>query len=162
MGNFSGEPMWNVSGVTGAAPVWNDIMSYLHRRRGSVAPPPPPGVTAASIRFQDAVETPRREWFITGTEPATPVAVNTVHEQPRIVYPISGMIVALDPDIPAANQMISFLAQPRGAVHEWRLNRRRLPELSRQLLWKPERGNHQLSILDKEGRILDTVSFTVR
>jgi penicillin-binding protein 1C len=162
MGNFSGEPMWNVSGVTGAAPVWYDIMNYLHRRRGSVAPQPPPGVTAAAVRFRDTDETPRREWFIAGTEPAAPVAVHTVHEQPRIVYPTGGMIVALDPDIPEANQRISFLAQPRGAVHEWRLNRQPLPALSRQLLWKPERGNHELSILDKDGRVLDTVSFTVR
>ncbi len=162
IGNFSGEPMWNVSGVTGAAPVWHDIMNYLHRRRGSVAPQPPPGVTATSIRFRDTGETARREWFITGTEPALPVAVYTVHEQPRIIYPAGGMIVALDPDIPEANQMISFLAQPRGAVYEWRLNQQRLSALSNQLLWKPQRGNHQLSILDKDGRILDTVSFTVR
>ena len=162
IGNFSGEPMWNVSGVTGAAPVWHDIMNYLHRRRGSNAPQPPPGITAASIRFRDTGETPRREWFITGTEPATPLAVHTTHEQPRIIYPAGGMIVALDPDIPEANQMISFLAQPRGAIHEWRLNQLRLSALSHQLLWKPQRGNHQLSILDKDGHILDTVSFTVR
>jgi len=162
MGNFSGEPMWNVSGVTGAAPVWHDIMNYLHRRRGSVAPQPPPGVTAAAVRFRDTGETPRREWFIAGTEPAAPVIVHTVHEQPRIVYPAGGMIVALDPDIPEANQMISFLAQPGEAVHEWRLNQQRLPALSRQPLWKPERGDHRLSILDKDGHILDTVSFTVR
>ena len=162
IGNFSGEPMWNVSGVTGAAPVWHDIMNYLHRRRASIAPQPPPGVTATAIRFRDTGETPRREWFIAGTEPATPVAVQTVHEQPRIIYPTGGMIVALDPDIPEANQMISFLAQPRGAVHEWRLNQQRLPALSHQPLWKLQRGYHQLSILDKDGRILDTVSFTVR
>ena len=29
VGNFSGEPMWNVSGVTGAAPAWRDIMNRL-------------------------------------------------------------------------------------------------------------------------------------
>ena len=31
MGNFSGEPMWNVSGITGAAPVWMEMMDFLHR-----------------------------------------------------------------------------------------------------------------------------------
>ena len=31
VGNFSGAPMWNVSGITGAAPVWLDVMNYLHR-----------------------------------------------------------------------------------------------------------------------------------
>ncbi len=29
VGNFSGEPMHDVSGVSGAAPVWRDIMNYL-------------------------------------------------------------------------------------------------------------------------------------
>src|SRR5205823_4265019 len=29
-GNFSGESMWNVSGITGAAPVWVEIMNWLH------------------------------------------------------------------------------------------------------------------------------------
>lgn len=51
-----------------------------------------------------------------------------------------GMIVALDPDIPEANQMISFLAQPREAVHEWRLNQQRLSALSHQPLWKHAAG----------------------
>jgi penicillin-binding protein 1C len=30
VGNFSGEPMWNVSGISGAAPVWIEIMNRLH------------------------------------------------------------------------------------------------------------------------------------
>ena len=25
VGNFSGEPMWNVSGITGAAPIWVEV-----------------------------------------------------------------------------------------------------------------------------------------
>ena len=31
VGNFSGEPMWNVSGITGAAPIWIEMMDFLHR-----------------------------------------------------------------------------------------------------------------------------------
>ena len=31
VGNFSGEPMWNVSGITGAAPIWIEMMNWLHR-----------------------------------------------------------------------------------------------------------------------------------
>ena len=37
-GNFSGDPMWNVSGITGAAPAWIEIMNWLHR--GLAEPPP--------------------------------------------------------------------------------------------------------------------------
>ena len=32
VGNFNGEPMWNVSGITGAAPVWVEVMDFLHRQ----------------------------------------------------------------------------------------------------------------------------------
>jgi penicillin-binding protein 1C len=35
VGNFSGAPMREVSGVTGAAPVMHDVMEYLHRRFGT-------------------------------------------------------------------------------------------------------------------------------
>ena len=33
VGNFSGTPMWNVSGIAGAAPIWSAVMQYLHQRR---------------------------------------------------------------------------------------------------------------------------------
>ena len=35
VGNFSGAPMREVSGVTGAAPIMHDVMEYLHRRFGT-------------------------------------------------------------------------------------------------------------------------------
>jgi penicillin-binding protein 1C len=33
VGNFDGEPMRQVSGVTGAAPLWNRIMLHLHEHQ---------------------------------------------------------------------------------------------------------------------------------
>ena len=44
VGNFSGEPMWSVSGTTGAAPIWRDVMVWLHRDEPSRAPVSPPGL----------------------------------------------------------------------------------------------------------------------
>ncbi|HLP86986.1 MAG TPA: penicillin-binding protein 1C [Nostocaceae cyanobacterium] len=41
VGNFNGEPMRQVSGVTGAAPLWNRIMLHLHEQK-TPAPFPPP------------------------------------------------------------------------------------------------------------------------
>ena len=35
VGNFNGSPMREVSGVTGAAPIMNDVMNHLHRRFGT-------------------------------------------------------------------------------------------------------------------------------
>ncbi|WP_414439312.1 penicillin-binding protein 1C [Burkholderia sp. 22PA0106] len=70
VGNADGSPMWNVSGVTGAAPVWAAIVARLHRDGGSVAPKPPPGVVSERVAFERAIEPSRDEWFLRGTETA--------------------------------------------------------------------------------------------
>src|SRR3546814_10009636 len=38
VGNSGGASMRDVSGVSGAGPIWHDLMSYLNRRQGSVQP----------------------------------------------------------------------------------------------------------------------------
>jgi hypothetical protein len=47
VGNFSGAPMHDVSGVTGAAPVWRELMAWLHRATPGRAPPRPPASSPA-------------------------------------------------------------------------------------------------------------------
>ena len=49
VGNFSGEPMRDVSGVTGAAPVWLEMMDWLHRATSSEPPGPPAGIVATTV-----------------------------------------------------------------------------------------------------------------
>jgi penicillin-binding protein 1C len=49
VGNFDGEPMQQVSGVTGAAPLWNRIMLHLHEHREPTPFPPPPGMVQRPI-----------------------------------------------------------------------------------------------------------------
>ncbi|OLP15636.1 penicillin-binding protein 1C [Leptolyngbya sp. 'hensonii'] len=44
VGNFNGEPMRQVSGVTGAAPLWNRILLHLHEQQEPTAFPPPAGM----------------------------------------------------------------------------------------------------------------------
>ncbi|MDZ8108791.1 MAG: penicillin-binding protein 1C [Nostoc sp. DedQUE12a] len=44
VGNFNGEPMRQVSGVTGAAPLWNRIMLHLHEHQEPAAFPSPEGL----------------------------------------------------------------------------------------------------------------------
>jgi penicillin-binding protein 1C len=44
VGNFNGEPMLQVSGVTGAAPLWNRIMLHLHEHQEPAAFPLPEGL----------------------------------------------------------------------------------------------------------------------
>ncbi|MBD3250468.1 MAG: PBP1A family penicillin-binding protein [Candidatus Pacebacteria bacterium] len=50
VGNNNGDPMsYLASGVTGAAPIWNDLMSYILKDKESVWPEKPPDVTSAPV-----------------------------------------------------------------------------------------------------------------
>lgn len=161
VGNFSGEPMWNVSGMAGAAPVWLDVMNHLHRRSASKAPKAAPGVVAKPVTFLGNMEPPRTEWFIAGTEPQEAIARETRHEITRIVYPQPATIITLDPDIPSELQRVSFVGRFAGGTHEWRLDEKAIGS-SASLLWKPERGRHVLSLVDGENHVADSVTFIVK
>ncbi|WP_194711659.1 penicillin-binding protein 1C [Noviherbaspirillum soli] len=161
VGNASGEPMWNVSGVTGAAPVWQDIMHYLHAGAPSAAPARPAGVSAREIRYGHGEEASRTEYFLPGTGQALVVAVEQEALAPAIRYPTPGMVVALDPDIPPARQRIRLsaqgVAQPR-----WRMDGKPLADGRDGHAWAPWPGRHRLELLDRQGRVLDKVEFEVR
>ena len=68
VGNASGAAMHDVSGTSGAAPVWASVMGHLHARERSKAPVPPPGLIMSPARFGDSLEAQRAEWFLQGTE----------------------------------------------------------------------------------------------
>ncbi len=161
VGNFSGAPMRDVSGVTGAAPVWAEIMAWLHRRTAGEAPRPPAGLRAVRVAFPGDVEPARLEWFLAGTEPrvAEPVLAAT---PPRILAPADGTLIALDPDIPSARQRLIFEAQTNGAAVEWLLDGAKLGPAASVVPWDPAPGVHRLSLLDEDERPLDTVAFEVR
>jgi len=161
VGNFPGEPMWNVSGMAGAAPVWLDVMNRLHRRAASRAPNAVAGIVARKVSFRDNLEPPRTEWFIEGTEPQEAIAVERRHAAARIVYPQPATIITLDPDIPAELQRVSFVGRFAGDSHQWRLDERALGS-SATLAWKPERGRHVLTLVDRDENVADAVTFIVK
>ncbi|TFW11433.1 penicillin-binding protein 1C [Massilia arenosa] len=161
VGNFNGRPMWDVSGVTGAAPVWRDVMDYLHRSQPSLAPRAPQGVTGIGVAFEPAVEPPRNEWFIAGTEMAR-VAVVPLHERaPRIVYPAPHAILAADPDIPDNRERVFFHAEA-GQGLRWQLDGAILAEAEDDYRWQPIPGKHTLQLIDSTGHPVAQSDFTVR
>ena len=162
VGNFSGEPMRDVSGVSGAAPVWIEIMNYLHGRVPSKAPKRPSGVVTAKVRFENDFEPSREEYFLEGTEPVVTVRAGSVHVRPRIVYPLDETFITIDPDIPEALQRVPMRFEPEKKSMRWVLNDADTGIGTPLFLWKPKRGRHILSIIDTEGKTVDTVSFTVR
>ena len=166
VGNAGGDPMHDVSGVSGAAPVWRDLMLHLHQR-GRIAsepPVPPVGVVAQDLRYEPAIEPARREVFVAGSER---VLVQLAGHgasgdlAPRIASPTPGSIIALDPDIPPANQRLRFSATSAVTGH-WELDGRHVGDARRPLTWPPLPGLHRLRLIGATGEALDESSFEVR
>jgi penicillin-binding protein 1C len=163
VGNASGAAMHEVSGVSGAAPVWREIMDWLHRGKVISEPPAAPaGVVAQAIHFEPAVEPPRREWFITGTERKL-VQSATVSALAHIAYPADGTVIALDADIPPARQRLALqLSAAAGIGWQWRMDGKPLGRADRPQSWLPRPGRHRLMLADAAGSELDSASFEVR
>ena len=157
-GNFSGQPMWDVSGITGAAQVWAEMMNRLHVDEKGSAPEPPPGIIKQAV---ERLGTSREEWFIQGTEPWVGLKLAGRTFQ-HIRYPATGTIISLDPDIPGTQQRVLFSAHSRDKDHQWILNGKPLGPAGPGLAWKPKRGKYLLALADREGKVLDSVSFEVR
>jgi len=150
VGNFSGEPMWNVSGIDGAAPTWLEIVEALHAERPSRPPSAPPGLE----RHGD-------ELYLPGTAPFPPVAVEATRP-PRIRAPADGTVVALDPDIPDARERMFLESDPPDPDLRFRLDGTLLGPADRLRLWAPRPGRHRLELVDAAGRAVDGVRFEVR
>jgi penicillin-binding protein 1C len=162
VGNFDGEPMRAVSGVSGAAPAWLQILSGLERGAASRPPPPPESVAAVDVHYPAGTEPPRREWFLRGTELAKVEAAPAQSLRPRLESPPAGMIVGLDPDIPADRQQVLFRAEPRQARLRFELDGKTLARADREYFWAPRPGAHRLRLLGDDGREFDRLEFSVR
>ena len=237
VGNASGEAMWSVSGVSGAAPVWADLMGQLHQTQASRAPQAPQQVIAAPIQYGPSsvhanappIEPPRREWFLAGTEqtqftvpadllaagsaaaavkpssragmrgaatharasPSNAAAAHSTRsigqasagatvtppawwsamaggskgdQATRITAPTSGTIVALDPDIPPANQRLVFSSDATGhagAALRWQINGKDIGR-GATARWLPWPGRYTVKLVNAQGRALDETRIEVR
>lgn len=198
VGNASGAAMHDVSGTSGAAPIWAAVMGFLHAREPSRAPAAPKGLVRQAVQFgalpmaQEGaalslpLEAAREEWFVAGTQQARfaidagPVdeavaakrgtrslrAASAVAESgdgapsARILAPVPGTIIALDPDIPPERQRLQFVASG-GHDLRWRIDGREQGRGARAA-WLPWPGRHQLELVDARGKVHDTLQFEVR
>lgn len=224
VGNASGAPMHDVSGTSGAAPVWATLMRELHRHETSRAPSPPDGVVRQQVDFggfsktmpetagpdehgvqalprgrsgtadeesaqavkRPGIEAPRQEWFLAGTEQRhfSPPAMVLVSNETRtgkgdgahagrqahdpsalparIVAPAPGTVIALDPDIPPANQQLRLEAS-HGMPTElhWFIDDQPVGQGAR-VGWMPLPGRHTITLRDARGGVLDARRIEVR
>jgi penicillin-binding protein 1C len=199
VGNASGASMWDVSGTSGAAPVWAAVMQYLHPQGDKAATPnamqrvsypakdalgvsAPAGLVRLHTRYAQSQEAARDEWYIAGTEQsvvsldttnsiaANPMkcCVGSQKESPntassgvttRILQPVPGSIIALDPDIPATRQRLRLQAQ--GNAVRWLIDGKPVAQ-GNTANWLPWPGKHAITLADAQGNTLDEVQIEVR
>ena len=161
VGNAEGDPMRHVSGTSGAAPVWRDVMMALHTDQPGRAPPRPAGLERRPVRFAGVHEAGRAEWFLAGTGQAVVAAAPESARRPRITSPVTGSVYALDPDIPVDRQRLALRVAGRADGLRLVLDGRPLGDAASppQLLAGP--GRHRLQLTDGQ-QVLDQVAFTIR
>jgi penicillin-binding protein 1C len=145
VGNASGAAMHGVSGVSGAAPVWRELMALLHADAPAREPAPPAGLVAQN-----------GEWFLSGTEPRRGSPRADTMPRFGINSPRDGSIVLLDPEIPMAAQQLVFEAAGGGA---WFVNGRAVGS-GAAVRWLPRPGRFVLERRSSEGS--ERVEFEVR
>ena len=220
VGNASGAPMHDVSGTSGAAPVWATMMRELHRHETSQAPSPPASVVRQQVDFgsvsetarlnepgaqalperragktddkgthateRSGIEAPRQEWFLAGTEQrhfSPPVTVSVSNDTrtgkgdgvhagrhdpdpsalpARIVAPAPDTIIALDPDIPPANQQLRLEASHGTSTElHWFIDDQPVGQGAR-VGWMPLPGRHTITLRNARGGALDARRIEVR
>jgi penicillin-binding protein 1C len=161
VGNASGEPMRDVSGITGAAPIWREMMYSLHAGQSSSEPVAPKGVVRSAVHStSNGLEAQTDEWYLEGTMELSPhsMALKPGDVAPRIAYPGMGTIIALDPDIPKARQWVLFKSMASPGTVRWKLD----GELVADGRWAPLPGHHRLELQSSAEAELDEVEFEVR
>lgn len=162
VGNAEGDPMRAVSGTSGAAPVWRDVMMALHQATPGKAPARPAGVEERQIRFDGNLEQPRREYFVKGTGLDRVAMAPAESRRPRITSPVAGSVYAIDPDIPRDNQRLAILVTGEVTGHTLSLNNMPIGSASTPPQIVAPRGQNLLRLIDLSGRVVDQVRFTVR
>ena len=162
VGNLEGDPMRAVSGTSGAAPVWRDLMLALNTETAVRPPERPPGIERRAVRFAHNIEQPRLEYFLAGTAQTRIAFVPAAARRPRITNPMSGSVYAIDPDIPPDRQRLAVGVSGEVLAHRLVLDRHDLgaADSQPQILAGP--GRHRLRLVDVDGKIVDQVLFTVR
>lgn len=165
VGNSQGLSMRDVSGVTGAAPIWHEVLSYLHRSLDSRRPPPPGNLQVRMVEYEGVSEAARTEYFLPGTAMGKVRAVHTkVETRPRIVSPARNTVLAFDPDMPPSHQRLPLRASGKAEVAgqlTWRVNGSPVG-VGREVLWFPRPGFHTVELQNEHGKVLDQVSLQVR
>ena len=183
VGNFDGQPMRRVSGVVGAAPLWNRIMLHLYEKRDPLPFPPPYGLSlrpicaTTGLRPTSTCRSVVEEYLypedIAAYGNSGPPALGREYDQwlalqpasvvpaLRIVRPSTGSYYVLT-DEPRAVQRLAFeSAGPTSSPVRWTLNGRLVAQTGKgePYFWQLQPGAYTL--VARSGSMSDVVRFEV-
>ncbi|MBI5522314.1 MAG: penicillin-binding protein 1C [Desulfarculus sp.] len=180
-GNFEGLPMRGISGVSGAAPLWRQVMLYLHRQEPGRLPAPPAGLVRHQVCAGSgtlagpACPAAMEELFLASAPPSGPCPLHAPRLEAAapaspalcLVTPAPEAVYALDPDLDPSLQVLACRAAAAGPVSRasWLLNGRELPPgpdpLRHRVPLSP--GHHLIEVLASGpgGRQRAVARFTV-
>ncbi|MEH2331579.1 penicillin-binding protein 1C [Nostoc sp.] len=184
VGNFTGEPMRQVSGVTGAAPLWNRIMLHLHEHQEPAGFPSPEGLVqlpvcaVSGLRPTPDCTSVVQEYFYPEDKSnyerenqfnlppeydewlAKQQQSNFTSTNLRILSPHHGDLFLLYPGEEAKQKLEFKLAGNKSAPVEWWLNGEKLDiNSANSLFWNLRPGKWTLEA--RSGEMSDKVSFQV-
>lgn len=168
VGNTDGSAMQEVSGVSGAGPIWQELMQFLHKSTlmatgtSSFAPALPATVLCTSLSFVNHTEPPRQECFLAGTERKEIRLTAKNMDIIRMLTPVDQAIYALDPDIPAAQQHIMLRTNVVFSDELlWKVNGQVVSN-SAQFAWPLQAGRHHIELMHvPTNTLLDTTFIHV-
>lgn len=183
VGNFDGQPMHRVSGVAGAAPLWNRIMLHLYESREPLPFPPPYGLSlhpicaVTGLRPTSTCRSIVEEYLYPedvaaygasaspslGREYDQWLAIAPSTDVPalRIVRPSNGSYFVLTDD-PIELQRLAFeSAGPASAPVRWTLNGKLVAQIDARepYFWRLRPGAYTL--VARSGSMSDVVRFEV-
>ncbi|MBD2531866.1 penicillin-binding protein 1C [Nostoc flagelliforme FACHB-838] len=184
VGNFNGEPMRQVSGVTGAAPLWNRIMLHLHEHQEPAGFPPPEGLVQlpvcaiSGLRPTLDCTSVVQEYFYPEDKSnyegenqfnlppeydewlAKQQQLNFTSTNLRILSPHNGDLFLVYPGEEEKQKLEFKLTGNKSAPVEWWLNGEKLDTNSaNSLFWNLRPGKWTLEA--RSGEMTDKVSFQV-
>ncbi len=188
VGNFSGDRMRKVSGVTGAAPLWNRIMLHLHETREPAALPTPehlvqypicavtglkpqpdcPAVVLEYLAPEHLSAYNRAEEFELSAEYNSWLARQTQPQvsgdQLKIAFPENDDYFILDARESAPRIQFKLAVAPETPIEWWLMGPSGKQQLSNEanhaLFWPMEVGEWTLEV--KSGNLSDRVTFQVQ
>jgi penicillin-binding protein 1C len=179
VGNFDGEPMQNVSGISGSGPLFKDIMLLLEKGNDGAGFSVPEGVVMSAVcpltglRPAEFCPGVINEVFVEGTEPRETCprhqkksdAILTAGEHGdspppsrlEVTFPRDGDVFKLDPVLRREHQRIKLRAAVPGtesiAKIEWWVNGNRVGEAGSpySLFWNLRPGSYTIKVTAVRG-----------